>query len=115
MRTNIMVAITVICATTATAVAQSPPAQETSPAAGIPTITQRSDAGFEIIFPSKGGVATRTSITCKTTSDGWGKTCYYSTHNCSDLSDDRDKCCGGWDPHTHSDNVIEAYCNAKTD
>jgi len=39
-------------------------------------------------------VIQRTNITCKTTADGWGKTCSYKEGTCKSIHEDMVKCCG---------------------
>jgi len=40
------------------------------------------------------GIIKATHITCKTTLDGWGKTCTRSSHSCANLYEDMNACCG---------------------
>ena len=85
----------------AAAAAQTPmptPSETTIGPSGETEIRQPS-GGLVVVFPGQAGgtggsVIYRTSVVCKTTSDGWGKTCYNASHTCDNLSADMSKCCG---------------------
>jgi hypothetical protein len=107
--TNPLAVIAPIFAMTVTAAAQTPTVAQTPSAIETPTIVQRGD-GFAVNFRVRGGRAYRTSVTCKTTSDGWSHVCYYSSHTCGDLFGDMLYCCDN-----NTGNVATASCDAKVD
>jgi hypothetical protein len=117
--TNPLAVITLICAMAATAAAQTPAAQTPMPPSIETTIgpsgetkIRTPDGGAVVVFPGKGGFNRiyRTSVVCTTTRDGWGKTCYNSSHTCDSLDSDMSKCCG-----TAAGAVSSASCNATVD
>jgi hypothetical protein len=97
--TNPLAVITLICAMAATAAAQTPkpaPIDTTIIGPSGETKIRTPDGGVVVVVPGKGGFNRiyRTSVLCKTTSDGWGKSCYNGSHTCATLSSDMIYCCG---------------------
>jgi hypothetical protein len=52
-------------------------------------------------------VVQKTAVTCKTTADGWGKSCYSETSTCANLDENMRSCCGD------TTYVLTASCNAQ--